>query len=292
MNAVVKSGARGATPMPVLQPQSFGELMEFAKMAAGSDLMPKDFRGKPGNIMIAVQMGSELGLAPMQAIQNIAVVNGRPSVWGDALPALCRQSSVCDDIEERIEGEGDKMVAICIATRSGKKPVRSEFSVDDAKKAGLWSKQGPWTQYPKRMLQMRARGFALRDAFPDVLKGLITAEEASDIPPDNYRGTVIDVTPERPPAPQQRVTEERRPIDYEALFDARLLKCMDMACVDGQWKAWDATVQKAQDAGRPIAPEVVERVRAMISDRMADMQQIENQRAAEHAEADAEEVPA
>ena len=107
-----------------------------------------------------------------------------------------------------------------------------------------------------------------------------------------FDGTVIDVTPERAPAPQQRVTEERRPIDYEAMFDARLLKCTDMACVDGQWKAWAATVEKAQEAGRPIAAEIVERVRAMISDRMADMRQIENQRAAEYAEADAEEVPA
>jgi hypothetical protein len=71
-------------------------------------------------------------------------------------------------------------VAVCVAKRKGRTPVTAKFSVEDAKRAGLWAKQGPWSAYPKRMLQMRARGFALRDAFPDVLKGMITAEEAID----------------------------------------------------------------------------------------------------------------
>ena len=56
------------------------------------------------------------------------------------------------------------------------------FSEQDAKVAGLWGKSGPWKQYPKRMLQMRARGFNLRDNFADILGGLITAEEARDMP--------------------------------------------------------------------------------------------------------------
>jgi hypothetical protein len=75
------------------------------------------------------------------------------------------------------------MVAFCRAKRRGQDAVvESRFSVDDAKRAHLWGKAGPWTQYPSRMLQLRARGFCLRDAFPDVLKGLITVEEAKDYP--------------------------------------------------------------------------------------------------------------
>jgi hypothetical protein len=73
------------------------------------------------------------------------------------------------------------MAAVCQAKRRGySKPTTVTFTVADAKKAGLWGKQGPWQQYPRRMLQLRARGFALRDAFPDVLRGLVTAEEAQD----------------------------------------------------------------------------------------------------------------
>ena len=57
------------------------------------------------------------------------------------------------------------------------------------KKAGLWGKAGPWSQYPKRMLQMRARSFALRDKFADALSGLLMAEEVQDY------STTVDVTP-------------------------------------------------------------------------------------------------
>lgn len=183
---------RQAPPAMVLRPSTFEELLRFASMAAKTSMVPRDYMGKPENIMLAVQMGSELGLAPMQSLQNIACVNGRPAVWGDALPGLCRQSPVCDDIRETIAGEGDAMVATCTALRVGKAPVVRAFGVEDAKKAGLWGKQGPWQQYPKRMLQMRARGFALRDAFPDVLRGLITVEEASDTTVDDFRGVTIE----------------------------------------------------------------------------------------------------
>jgi hypothetical protein len=119
----------------------------------------------------------------MQSLQSIACINGRPSVWGDAALALVMGSPVCANIQEVIDGEGDDMTAKCIALRKGYPAATvGKFSVADAKRAGLWGKSGPWSQYPKRMLQLRARGFALRDAFPDVLKGLVTAEEAQDYP--------------------------------------------------------------------------------------------------------------
>lgn len=161
--------------------QSVTDAMKFSETVANSDFAPKDFRGKPASCMLAIQCGAELGLAPLQSLQSIAVVNGRPSVYGDAALAVCKASAVCEYVTESIEGDGDKMVAVCEAKRRGYPDATvSRFSVDDAKKAGLWGKSGPWTQYPRRMLQMRARGFALRDAFPDVLKGLVTAEEAQD----------------------------------------------------------------------------------------------------------------
>jgi hypothetical protein len=154
-------------------------------MLASSSMVPKAYQGKPQDVLVCVQWGYEMGLAPMQALQNIAVINGKPSVYGDAAMALVQASSVCEDVEEFFENEGStNPVAVCVAKRKGRKPVIAKFSVEDAKRAGLWGKQGPWSAYPKRMMQMRARGFALRDAFPDVLKGMITAEEAQDYPDD------------------------------------------------------------------------------------------------------------
>jgi hypothetical protein len=212
MNAITKT----APHVMVLRPQSFGELVQFAQMAAKSSMVPPTYKGQPESIMLAIQMGSELGLAPMQSLQNIAVVNGRPTVWGDAVVGLCRQSPVCKDIVETFSGEGDKLVATCTAIRVGAEPVARSFSVEDAKKAGLWGKAGPWQQYPKRMLQMRARGFAVRDAFPDVLRGLITAEEAADIPVrDTFAGPTIEHAAAPEPAVEQpRPKPKQTPDEY------------------------------------------------------------------------------
>jgi len=204
----------------ILRPASFNELAQFSNMAAKSAMVPFAFRNKPEDIMLAVQMGSELGLAPMQALQNIAVINNRPSVWGDALIGLCRASVNCEDIAEKMEGEGEAMVATCMAKRRGASPVVARFSVADAKKAGLWGKAGPWQQYPARMLQLRARGFALRDAFPDVLRGLISAEEARDMPTDTpaYSGPTIEAHAE--PAPQPAPTVENSKRTLSQFIDA------------------------------------------------------------------------
>jgi hypothetical protein len=179
-------------------PTTFSEAKTFAGELAASNLVPKAYAGKPLDILVAIQWGNEIGLAPMQALQNISVINGKPSVYGDAAMALVQAHPACEGVEEFFEGEGTpNPVAVCIAHRRGRKPVTAKFSVDDAVRAGLWKKQGPWTQYPKRMLQMRARGFALRDAFPDALKGLITTEEADDYPAE-AKQEAKDITPKNP----------------------------------------------------------------------------------------------
>jgi hypothetical protein len=186
--------------------QSFDDAWRFWQMVAKTDFAPKDFKGKPEACLLAGQHGAELGLGPMQSLQCIAVVNGRPTVWGDAALALVQSSPVCEYVAEKVEGDGENMVAICTAKRRGYPEATAvRFSVADAKKAALWGKSGPWSQYPRRMLQLRARGFALRDAFPDVLKGLVTAEEAQDYPlPEPAREPVV-IRPkfvDETPAPQ------------------------------------------------------------------------------------------
>jgi hypothetical protein len=172
-----------STPARGLALASFDDAFRFSQMVSKSEFAPKDFRGKPESCMLAIQAGSEVGLSPMQSLQSIAVINGRPTIWGDAAMALVQSSPVCEYIKEYVEGDGDALVAVCEAKRKGyPSPTVVRFSVADAKKAGLWGKSGPWQQYPARMLTLRARGFALRNAFADALRGLITAEEAQDYP--------------------------------------------------------------------------------------------------------------
>jgi hypothetical protein len=162
----------------VIKPANLHEAIEVSKLIAHSGMVPKDYIGKPGAVLVAIEMGHELGLSPMSAIQNIAVINGRPSLWGDAMLALCASHRDCEDIVETLDEK--TMTATCMVKRRGRSPVERTFSMADAKTAGLAGKQGPWSQYPKRMLQQRARGFALRDAFPDALRGVVSREEAYD----------------------------------------------------------------------------------------------------------------
>ncbi|UXA53395.1 hypothetical protein M0D45_00880 [Xanthomonas prunicola] len=201
-----------------LSPQTFEQALTFADYLAESDLVPKDFKGKPANCLIAMQWGAELGLKPLQALQNIAVINGRAALWGDAVLALVRNSPVCEFVEEWDVNE----TAHCKVKRKGEKEALVTFSMEDAKKAGLVGKQGPWTQYPKRMRQMRARAFALRDVFTDVLRGMAIAEEIMDIPQAGA------VAAEHGRAAIEGQAEKQLPAYSETDFAANLPKWWDI----------------------------------------------------------------
>lgn len=180
-----------------LSPQTFDQALTFSQYLADSDMVPKDYKGKPGNCLIAMQWGAEVGLKPLQALQNLAVINGRPALWGDSVIAIVRGSPLCEYVIETDDGQ----TAACKVKRRGEPEQIRTFSVDDARAAGLAGKQGPWTQFPKRMRQMRARAFALRDVFPDVLRGLPVAEEIMDTPTERHMGQAELVQPDPPKAP-------------------------------------------------------------------------------------------
>lgn len=183
---------------------SIQELEEMATKVSKSSVCPVRFKEKSGDVFVAILHGREIGLGPFQALSSIAVINGTPSIFGDAALALVRASGKLEDFHEEIVGEGENTKAICYSKRAGMTRERvTEFSVKDAKVAGLWGKPGPWTQYWKRMLMFRARGFNLRDNFGDVLKGLAIYEEAQDIPMEERGEGVYG------PAPSE--SEEAKP---------------------------------------------------------------------------------
>lgn len=166
-----------------LVPQNLAEAQEVATMLSKSELVPKDFIGKPANILLAIMSGSEIGLSPAQSLQSIAVINGRPSIWGDASIGLVEASGLCEAWSDSFDPATN--TASFTVKRKGREPITRTFSEADAKAANLLGKPGPWQQYKKRMLFNRARAWALRDVFPDVLKGLRIVEEEQDVTPIN-----------------------------------------------------------------------------------------------------------
>lgn len=236
-----------------LSPQTFEQALTFAKYLADSDLVPKDFRGRPGNCLIAIQWGYELGLKAIQAIQNIAVINGRPALWGDSVIAIVRASPVCEYVLETDDGNA----ATCRVKRRGEPEQVRTFSMEDAQKAGLSGKQGPWTQYPKRMRQMRARAFALRDVFPDVLRGIPIAEELMDTPTEKFMGAADEV---RPPAGPTHYPADDFAANFEkwAKHIATGRKTFDgiVAMVETKGKLTDEQKRQLSDAVAALAPPV------------------------------------
>ncbi len=180
---------RGGRASPAIIPESIEEAYRLAQYVSKSGLAPQGMK-TPEQCMVAIMHGLEIGLPPMQAIQKIAVINGRPSIWGDAVPALLWSHGF------RLTEESTENGHKCTITRPDGSVVTRQFTIEDAKTAGLWNKGGPWKQYPQRMLQMRARSLAARDGAADVLAGMYLAEEAQDIPVETTLGdNAIDITP-------------------------------------------------------------------------------------------------
>lgn len=187
----------------------------FCERIANTSLVPQNFRNKPNDILVAIQMGKEVGLEPMQSLQSISVINGKPSMYGDALLALCRKHP---DFEDMIE-EGDDKSATCTVKRKGETPYIKTFTIEQAQRAGLISRSPVWRSYPERMLQMRARTFALRDAFSDALKGFISNEEAMDYPPQKEKNiTPVQTLDQLADKTSEPVVEEKKQIEYKTTF--------------------------------------------------------------------------
>ncbi|MFT7880878.1 MAG: hypothetical protein ABXS91_10850 [Sulfurimonas sp.] len=227
-----------------LIPSNINEAMQLSEILAKSEIVPTDFRGKPSNIFVAVNWGIEIGLSPMQSLQSIAVINGRPSIWGDAALALVRGSGKLEYIHEtQTERE-----ATCVVKRKGEPSEATyKFSMEDAQRAGLLSRNGPWKQYPKRMMQMRARSFALRDVFTDVLKGIGLAEEQED----KMETDVLPKQPttEEPIDPLSRDDNKSEPKQEEDVHEAEVEEIQNYSLDDVKGVYMDASPEQQGKMG-------------------------------------------
>lgn len=215
-----------------------------AEMLAKSELVPKQFQGKPNDILIAGAMGARLGLDLFSALAGIAVVNGRATLWGDAMLAVCQNHPEWGDMEIGRAGEGDQFSVVVTIHRKGHKPCTQQFSMADAKHAGLLGSQSrqaspTWSAYPKRMVENRAKAFALRTAFADALAGFHAREEIEEdvvdvsasvtvhSEPKAAKKRTVDVKTE----PLAAATEPTKPIDA---FDVEPVKSVGEHLAEAQ----------------------------------------------------------
>lgn len=191
--------------------ESLDSALAYAEGIVATKVLPKHYYDQNGNAkegsaqsaLLVIQMGNEVGMSTLQAIQQIVPVNNTLSIKGDGAKALIMGSKLCSSWVEEEIGEGDKFGYRITAVRKDTNEKKTvSFTIEDAKRAGLWIsleaatkneklKYGPWYKYPKRMLRYRALGFIARDLFSDVLQGMVTLEEAEDYGRESTKVEVV-----------------------------------------------------------------------------------------------------
>lgn len=171
-----------------LLPKTPREVGEYAQFLIDAQILPDSYNSiapptkKQGAVIIAILKGMELGLPPLRSLQSLYVVNGKPTLYGDEIPALLWASGKVEWIKEGYEGDGDQRFAWFEAKRvNNPEPLRKTFSVANAGAMRLLGKAGPWQHSRDRMLMIRARTYCARDLFADVLAGLSIKEEQEDV---------------------------------------------------------------------------------------------------------------
>lgn len=189
----------------------FDQIIKAADQFAKSLIVPPAFRGKPADCFVALQWGTELGLQPMSAMQNIYVVNGRPTLSAQVMMGLLKVRDDYLGADVTSSATSAKCV-IKRKLRSGTIETHvGEFTIEQAKVAGLVGKDN-WKGYPQQMLEARATAFAARKAYPDVLAGIYTTEEVQDFDePKN----VTPAKPDAPPAPPSEPPRTQTPAAQE-----------------------------------------------------------------------------
>lgn len=170
----------------VLVIKTLDEACRHAAMIHKSGLAPNHF-DSPEKVLVAMQMAQELGLPPMTALKSMYVVNGTPSLYGDLPLAVVQKSGLLESILETWFDVNDLLIhkdnknadaevhrAECTVKRFGMAETTRSFSLKEARTAGL--DKNVYLKYRKRMLQMRARSWALKDAFADILNGISIKE--------------------------------------------------------------------------------------------------------------------
>ncbi len=220
----------GGKIAPII-PRNVEEAFRVAQAIVKAGLAPESYKNDPQRILIGIMKAAEVGLPPITGLNNITIINGRPSIYGDGAVALVQASGKLEDKKEFFEGseEDGDWTAVCQMWRKGQDtPYEGRFSMGQAKRAKLWGKIGPWMTYPQRMLMWRARAFAMRDGFADCLSGLSIAEEVQDIPAAPEKTDLAFLE-----APDEPTATEAAAVSMQADLDA----CEDLGSLDEVWTA-------------------------------------------------------
>ena len=169
--------------------QQFENAQRIAKALASSALVPKEYQGQTGlpNVLVAMEISGRMGLSPLQVMQNLHVIHGRPSWSSQFIIAMINGCGRFTPIDYVMEGDGEELSCYAVAKElsTGKDLKGPRVSITMAKKEGWFSKSGSkWQTMPELMIRYRAAAFWGRLYVPEFLVGIKTQEEVIDIEPE------------------------------------------------------------------------------------------------------------
>lgn len=226
-----------STELAVARPLTPAEVnWKTAQKIANTPFVPSAFRGKPEAVFAAILYGEELGIGPMQSLNSIHVIEGKPGMSPELMRGLVARAGHRIDVKEA----SAERVTLWGKRADNESEATVSWTMDDARLAGL-AGRGAWKTYPRAMLLARATSELCRMIFADVVAGLsYTQEELAsisgqvwdEVPADplGAQPVAIAATPVEPePAPPQKMTVE----EVAAEFDAEII---DAVIVDDKPK--------------------------------------------------------
>lgn len=157
---------------------TLADRMEYSKALAVADLLPPAFKGKPANILLAMDLANSLGRSAIEVMQQSQVISGKLGLSAEFMRSLVLASGH----RIRVYMDGHTAVAEGVRVEDPDFTYVVRWDLERAKRAGLSG--GNYGKFPEAMLKARATTELCRDAFADVIHGVRTVEELRDMPAD------------------------------------------------------------------------------------------------------------
>lgn len=202
----VKTQVNAQPYVMALTPRNLDEAWKMADAFRVAGMVPDSLAGgnekeTTAKVMLAILKGAEVGYAPVTAVSTIMIINKKTCLYGDGASALVQRSGVVDWIKTDIESKDGSgkwaagyKVTVSLKRKDQPEPYVRSFSYEDAVRAKLQGKRGPWTEYPERQCYWRAWSWAARDGASDALMGLAIAEEVRDFETEAQRTHKTDTS--------------------------------------------------------------------------------------------------
>ena len=191
-----------------------GTQMEMAEFLSNTEIIPKEYRKKPGNIYVAAEMGTAHGWGPIQAMQNIAVVHGTPQLYAEAMRALVIMAGHKFQVHERTATS----CRVTIERSDGLSSADVTYTIQEATQAGDVAKNPNYKTRPQRMLFARATSIAVGDACPELKLGMavegdidVGGADAFGSPVEALQATTEAVAAIEAPEPVKKVSKPAEP---------------------------------------------------------------------------------